>query len=58
LSWVDFSRGCRAFAGAKLPEKNPYGVFDDGKRSAVLATSKPVPLPGAVRRALEAIAAG
>ena len=34
LSWVDFSRGCCVFAGATLPKKNPYGVFNDRKRSA------------------------
>lgn len=57
LLWLDFPPGRWVFAGAKLSKKNQYGVFNDGKRSAVLA-HRPVPLPGAVRRALEAIAAG
>jgi len=40
-----------------VSKKNQYGVFNDGRRSAVLA-HRPVSPPEAVRRALKAIAAG
>jgi hypothetical protein len=54
--WVDFLPvGC--VFGAKVPKKDRSGVFNDRKRIAVSA-HRPLPLPGAVRRAAEAIARG